>query len=32
VVYDAGHGLAEARSQVTAEVLAWLDKYLGPVQ
>jgi formylglycine-generating enzyme required for sulfatase activity/dienelactone hydrolase len=32
VVYDAGHGLAEARSQVTAEVLAWLDKYLGAVQ
>jgi eukaryotic-like serine/threonine-protein kinase len=32
VVYDAGHGLTEARSQYAAEVLAWLDRYLGPVQ
>ncbi len=32
VVYDAGHGLVEARSQYAAEVLAWLDRYLGPVQ
>jgi serine/threonine protein kinase/formylglycine-generating enzyme required for sulfatase activity/dienelactone hydrolase len=32
VVYEAGHGLVEARSQMAAEVLAWLDKYLGPVQ
>jgi dienelactone hydrolase len=32
VVYDAGHVLVEARSQYTAEVLAWFDKYLGPVQ
>ena len=32
VVFDAGHVLLEARSQVPAEVLAWLDKYLGPVQ
>jgi pimeloyl-ACP methyl ester carboxylesterase len=32
VVYDAGHVLVEARSQVQAEILAWLDKHLGPVQ
>jgi dienelactone hydrolase/type II secretory pathway pseudopilin PulG len=32
VVYDAGHGMAEARSQLAAEILAWLDRYLGPVQ
>jgi eukaryotic-like serine/threonine-protein kinase len=31
-IFDAGHGLLEARSQVTAEVLAWLDKHFGPVQ
>ena len=32
VVYDAGQVLVEARSQYAAEVLAWLDRYLGPVQ
>jgi formylglycine-generating enzyme required for sulfatase activity/dienelactone hydrolase len=32
VVFDAGHGLQEARSQVSAEVLAWFDRYLGAVQ
>jgi serine/threonine protein kinase/dienelactone hydrolase len=32
IVYDAGHGLVEARSQYTADVLAWLDRYLGTVQ
>jgi dienelactone hydrolase len=32
VVFDAGHVLVEARSQVQAEILAWLDKHLGPVQ
>jgi pimeloyl-ACP methyl ester carboxylesterase len=31
VVYDAGHVLVEARSQMAAEVLAWLDTYLGTV-
>lgn len=32
VVYNAGHGMVKARSQHAAEVLAWLDRYLGPVQ
>jgi eukaryotic-like serine/threonine-protein kinase len=32
IVYDAGHGLVEARSQFSADVLAWLDAYLGPVR
>jgi hypothetical protein len=32
VIYDAGHVLVEARSQHAADVLAWLDRYLGPVQ
>jgi len=32
VVYDAGHGLLDMRSQLATEVLAWLDRYLGPVQ
>jgi serine/threonine protein kinase/formylglycine-generating enzyme required for sulfatase activity/dienelactone hydrolase len=32
VVFDAGHGLLEARSQMVGEVLAWFEKYLGPVQ
>jgi dienelactone hydrolase len=31
-IFDAGHGLVQARSQVAAEVLAWLDKHFGPVQ
>jgi len=30
VLFDAGHG-ALPRGQVIHEVLAWLDKYLGPV-
>jgi dienelactone hydrolase len=30
VVFDAGHDPLP-RSQVTREILAWLDKYLGPV-
>ena len=32
VVFDAGHNFVEARSQFTAEVLAWFDKHFGPVQ
>jgi hypothetical protein len=30
VVFDAGHDPLP-RSQVIREILAWLDKYLGPV-
>ena len=30
VIYEAGHAQAP-RSQVIRETLAWLDKYLGPV-
>jgi hypothetical protein len=30
VVFDAGHDPLP-RSQVIREILAWLDKYMGPV-
>jgi dienelactone hydrolase len=32
IVYDAGHVLVEARSQLKSDVLAWLDEHLGPVR
>ena len=32
VLYEAGHAVVEARSQLTADVLAWLDTHLGPVR
>jgi eukaryotic-like serine/threonine-protein kinase len=32
VIFDAGHAADYPRGQVLREVLAWLDKYLGPVQ
>lgn len=32
VLYEAGHAVVEARSQLTADVLAWLDAHLGPVR
>jgi formylglycine-generating enzyme required for sulfatase activity/dienelactone hydrolase len=33
VIYDGGHNIGVIyRNQVVAEVLAWLDEYLGPVK
>ena len=32
VVFDSGHGLPFTHAnQISAEVLPWLDRYLGPV-
>ena len=31
VVYETGHAFGRYRNQATAEMLAWLDRYLGPV-
>jgi dienelactone hydrolase len=31
VVYETGHAFGRYRNQATAEMLKWLDRYLGPV-
>jgi dipeptidyl aminopeptidase/acylaminoacyl peptidase len=31
VVFETGHNAAANRAGVLREVLAWLDRYLGPV-
>ena len=32
VVFDDDHGLPNHRNELAREALAWLDRYLGPVQ
>jgi dienelactone hydrolase len=32
IVYETGHSFGRYRNQATREMLAWLDRYLGPVE
>ncbi len=32
VVFDDDHGLPNHRNELAREALAWLDRYVGPVQ